>query len=810
MSSFVEIIAKLKPKNNGNFKLLDAQDVECVDGKGLDEVIDEKLNINQGEENVGKAMVIDTNGNVVPGSALPDKVYTQGEVDNLLKGKMDIPYIQMSLHENTSIDCTLDMPLKINCVYGKIEQEINDNLQLDINKPAPMVSKKIKLGEGFDELKGLKESDNLFDLYLFSQSEGILGETYTDNKIVINIPIILQASKKYTFKHANSIAPALAEAYVRIQNSSGTNLGVLFYSNNKTTNEIAVNDRELTVTAPSNSIVYLAYELRTYDDEGNIIPTTVEIVHEKWFTKYVKEISIKLSGTSLDYINPTVRDCKIVNHAQKKSYIIRNVGLKKIEQATFASYSSSNNYIRIDDIDRKIVEQSKAPNIYCNVASPSIQENKRGITQQSGYAYLDWYLDIYSLGLNGYESVQFANNVLQNYLNTNDVYIQYELSTPTIEEIPYVETDISESGYTIQDATTPSLTIPSEMKGVNKIDIRTCGKNIFNIDALLSQKEVQLSGGKGKVLTLKLKPNTKYIATSNASGSNAYQACSLYLSVSNNYYLIPSYQEFVFLNHDIVIQTNSKGELHIVLITSRSNSNQFINKDVYMQLEEGDIATEYEPYQERSTLYELAKPLLKCGESIDTLDLKSLKRKNCVCEISSGLLEQAIISTINDTKVASFVLFSIYIPNFVSTQQRGGTILSNIGTQKEVNNTSGPEGIALENALVTRITVSLNKKRFENYDNLSKDEIIEKFRQFLKNSNAKFYLELKNPTFEDIDVELLEKLKQLVACSPITHIFLNDGANGVYTIEYPKDLALAQQKLEATVLNLQEEVVKNV
>ena len=34
----VELISKIKPKNNGNFKLVDAQDVE-YNNKGLDEAI---------------------------------------------------------------------------------------------------------------------------------------------------------------------------------------------------------------------------------------------------------------------------------------------------------------------------------------------------------------------------------------------------------------------------------------------------------------------------------------------------------------------------------------------------------------------------------------------------------------------------------------------------------------------------------------------------------------------------------------------------------------------------------------------------
>lgn len=126
MSSFVEIIAKLKPKNNGNFKLLDAQDVECNDGKGLDEVLNEKLDTNQGIENVGKAMVIDTNGNVVPGSALPDNVYTQEQVDYMLLDKMDKPYTDIEIVERALLDDCLEGNLKVTKIIGNVVKKNNE------------------------------------------------------------------------------------------------------------------------------------------------------------------------------------------------------------------------------------------------------------------------------------------------------------------------------------------------------------------------------------------------------------------------------------------------------------------------------------------------------------------------------------------------------------------------------------------------------------------------------------------------------------------------------------------------------------
>lgn len=65
LASFIELIAKIKQKNNGTFKLVDAQDVECENGKGLDEVLNEKLDKNLGAENTNKVLVTDAEGNVI-------------------------------------------------------------------------------------------------------------------------------------------------------------------------------------------------------------------------------------------------------------------------------------------------------------------------------------------------------------------------------------------------------------------------------------------------------------------------------------------------------------------------------------------------------------------------------------------------------------------------------------------------------------------------------------------------------------------------------------------------------------------------
>lgn len=86
---------------------------------------DGKLDKQQGTENAGKAMVVDTDGNIVPGSALPDNVYTQEEVNALLQDKMDILYSDITITQDININYTLDGDLKINSIMGNTMQEEN-------------------------------------------------------------------------------------------------------------------------------------------------------------------------------------------------------------------------------------------------------------------------------------------------------------------------------------------------------------------------------------------------------------------------------------------------------------------------------------------------------------------------------------------------------------------------------------------------------------------------------------------------------------------------------------------------------------
>lgn len=142
MASFIELIAKIKQKNNGTFKLVDAQDVECEDGKGLDEVLNEKLDKNQGTDNVGKVMVVGEDGELTPTE------YKSGS-DNKLIGTV-------AKSENPNITDGYQTEMMNLKLYGKSTQGAD---------PSPTNPQEITAISQFEG--AIRNSNQLFDADLF-------------------------------------------------------------------------------------------------------------------------------------------------------------------------------------------------------------------------------------------------------------------------------------------------------------------------------------------------------------------------------------------------------------------------------------------------------------------------------------------------------------------------------------------------------------------------------------------------------------------------------------------------------------------
>ena len=173
--------------------------------------------------------------------------------------------------------------------------------------------------------------------------------------------------------------------------------------------------------------------------------------------------------------------------------------------------------------------------------------------------------------------------------------------------------------------------------GKYKVEFKSIGKNLFNINGNVNQHYNGMSVGSsdminiiednkltailsssyhhGKGQIIKVKPNTNYTVSLDVSENSG--VITIHTTTQNNYHI--KYTEGIG-HREFKFNTGDNQEICLAFIThgdSTSTKAVFSN----IQLEEGTTATEYEPYKESvKTLY-LNSPLLE-GDTIEYIDEK--------------------------------------------------------------------------------------------------------------------------------------------------------------------------------------------
>lgn len=758
---------------------------------------DGKLDKQQGTENAGKAMVVDEDGNVVPGDALPKNVYTQQEVDYLLRDKMDKPYTNIEITEDTSIDCTMDGNFKINTIAGNTVQNVEENIVPTPARPIPIISKKTLVGGEYVELRSLKESENLIDEKLCTagyivDSNGMVTPPSTANEIVTDF-IGLYGATQLSYRVEGTIIENIPTA-----KDEKIWIGIGYYDIEKNfisrftaISPVGAGERVLTnvTNCPSNAR-YFRFSFRTYED----VKATVVLGNE----------------TISSYIAPTVRDYKIVDHTNKKAYIERNIQEINLNDLVY-SYGGSNGDSEGVRFYAPVNPQLKyVGEIYSNVFESLSAYNytKEGVYGGNGQGGKTLSIVVKDSNVTAH-----TQEALLAYINNPNAVAYYALETPVIEEIEYSADDTSEVGSSFQDSTSPSVSVPSEIKGVNEISIKTTGKNLCSNN--ISDWEFghyDINGNKvGHQNRIRLKelirvhPNTNYYVKCFSDVSSR-----LILRVyDKNKNLIRN-----SVSGDFIDITLNSDECYfgVNLYIYGENETKVTSQELMDLLEDGAIKpliclndgnNEYEPYKERSIQYTLDVPLYGHENSKDSITAENrINRFNkFVFDGSSDEVWNFDGYTLNST-IRFYMIFAnsgngagegvlkVWCNKF---KQRNYDIYDTEYVRISTSTTN-------QNAYVW---VYLKKNRLESLNVVG-------FRKWLRNNSLEVVLETEFPTIEPAPEDLINGLKELRTYSPTTNVFLEEEVNPTINAQYPKDLALAQEKLEATVLNLQEEVVKNV
>lgn len=712
------------------------------------------------------------------------KMYTQEEVDYLLRDKMDKPYADITITEDTTIDCTMDGNLKIDTIEGKSVQNVEENIVPTVARPISIVSKKVLVDGEYTELRSLKESVNLIDEKLCTagyivNGTGAVSIPTTANEITSDF-ISLNGATSLTYRvEGTTIADKPQSGDEKLW------LGVGYYDAEKnfisrfTATSIGVGKRVLAgVTSCPSNTCYFRFSFRTYED--------------------VKATVVLGNKTIDSYIPQTVRDYKIVDHASKTAKIVRNIGVANLTNLTWTYGDRDLNHIRcyaISPMPLKVVDQY----CYCNVFE-CIYSNKYDYSKEAIYLGNNIGDKTISIMANqdvfaGQTQEQF-DRLLKEYINNPNAVVYYALETPTEETIAYSADDVSEVGYSWQDTTSPSPTIPAEIKGVDKIDVTVTGKNLVNgYDnfTILKSGTYCLSTNKLNVKTrldFALYDENKEPIRDNIV---SFVGSQFYLQLNGTYRLS---------NDANAIKSKITFDDERVKFIKIIFSNLYIKFDE-IQLEVGDTATAYEPYTEQRVNITLSQPFYQ----------------NDITNVESGNYEyeeQKYIVTGDEEFYQDYQSKAGYYGRCFNLENGNGILTEKIWCNYlsyiQESWSLASEGCS-QNAR-NQIHLKFSNDRLGITDNTSLEEKRLAFANYLKRlyaSGDPLYVVVKvAKTTQPIPEEDLAKMKSLRTNAGVNNIFINGEVKPVIEARYPQDVVLAVNKLQTKLLTLQEEVVKNV
>lgn len=809
MASFIELIAKIKQKNNGDYALVDAEDIECEDGKRLNVVLNEKLDKNQGVENAGKTMVVGDDGNLVVGDSSPKNVYTKEEVDYLLNDKMDKPYYDIAITDDTTIENTLAGNFKMDSIEGSIYQAEESGIVPTPSRPVPINSRKVKAGDEYVELRSLKESINKFDLGLLSQTD-LISQTGSYRKI--EIPIKLKPNTKYKFYYEKSMIPALSWVVLNIINDTGKILIEVLNVDNKENNEVEKQAVNVAFTSPADGEIYFSYYVASYNLEGTLLPVNLTTFREKWFTKYVKNIMITEDSLNQNtYVPPTIRDHKIVDHTNKTAKIVRNVRVESFNGVeSWGMVNGDNENVKIFLITNNGPTDSKSDDsIICNKLESSVSNVYYG-SDNGIYRYSNT-IRIHINEIN-------TTNDFKLWLKSNPISVQYQLATPTEESIPYLEDDTSEVGLSWQDTTSPSPDIESKIYEVDEINIKLVNKNLIDYESK-TKGYITNWNSVGNKISFAQTSNTDFATFVSYNVLTA--GTNIIYKVSSN---VTQRVMIVFTdNNDIILKSNYKSgpattqsysttipekctKIYICIL----DNGVYDNTKIQVQIEEGAEATPYEPHQETSIQHTLSKPIRKVNGFADIINILENKTYRRTLEIDVTSFTKWYRGNDSYDKENTTDRYAVTEETNKILQNKGiSPILKNTQTsvwQKDAEEFTTNAG--------NQIHLSLNNDRLNITKSDTASERSSKFVEYinsLKGTGKELvYVPLSVAIEEPLEDELIQKLKTLKTFSSTTHVFVTGIAKPKLNAKYPKDIAAAQAQLEAKVITLQEAVIKNV
>ena len=610
------------------------------------------------------------------------------------------------------------------------------------------------------ELRSLKETGNLFDINFIK-----LWGSYSDGMTILDdgtVKVTNNDATLWPLKTKSITIPKSAIYTIKYDFetiSGGANSGWISLVNMSNDNS--------KIFSTSGKTLYLDagdYYVRFYRGQG---ATDVE----NNIVQYSNIVLVEGTSAPSTYVAPTVRDYKIVDHANKTAKIVRNVGI--VDNNYKCQFHTQNdNYISFI-IDALFYDSTMLSMFKLGYTNLFEVNEWVGLSMNKECNWIS--TGSFGFILNKSRNITTTEQAKEFLTNNNAIFL-YKLRTPTEEQITYVETDISEVGYSWQDTTSPSPDVPSDIEGVNEIDITVTGKNLFDIndeDVYLSPNIThngnQIIKNDGSIFPrIKLKNlviDKEYTLSYSTKLNKSISDGQLLSAISSKNM---GYPDGVILykvgdggtDYNVEIKfTATQSEMYLIFsIQPETITN--------LQIELGDIVTDYEPYKPPQFLsYQLATPLKGINNTKDIIDIESNQRTD---NLTTFVLDDKTIkSIILGTTKEKTQVFQLGISDIFNN--------NDIWCDKLKNDSNKDE--ELFTCQSGELYIAIYKGRLETVD-------VDGFKKWLKDNPLTFTGSATTPTQETLPEDLPTELNKLKTNDGSTAIYINGEVKPSLNIEY--------------------------
>ena len=327
----------------------------------------------------------------------------------------------------------------------------------------------------------------------------------------------------------------------------------------------------------------------------------------------------------------------------------------------------------------------------------------------------------------------------------------------------------------------PSPDYPSEIESVGtyneetgkyQIEVKNTGKNLFDINTAKLNSVLKLSDG--TYVTENLSVASDFIKIEKGKSYISKYKMQIILFNENKEY-IGYYNNTTAAYNEFTISNESECNYVKVAFRSRFNNNVDFTTIGDIQLEKGSTATDYEPYQQNTSLFVLDQPLRSLPNGVkDELVIENGRAK-IIKNVGKYNITGNEAWALSGTESQPYINFGNYVDNckYPATTTELPNLLSNYYLQ-----------ITRNNLYDGRITLSPSKALII-YDTVHNTSLAN-FKEWLKSAGVVVYYQLATPTEIDLgEVEMPSTYKGT------TYIQTTDNLEPNLNITYVRDTVIS-------------------